>query len=65
MADLAVDAFFVISGFLITASYLHGKSNISFILKRALRIFSNAGLCRCIRIRAAGSWAADHTTSTG
>jgi len=39
MADLAVDAFFVISGFLITASYLHGQGNISFILKRALRIF--------------------------
>jgi peptidoglycan/LPS O-acetylase OafA/YrhL len=39
MADLAVDAFFVISGFLITASYLHGSGNISFILKRALRIF--------------------------
>jgi len=39
MADLAVDVFFVISGFLITASYLHGSSNISFILKRALRIF--------------------------
>lgn len=39
MADLAVDAFFVISGFLITASYLHGSGNVSFILKRALRIF--------------------------
>lgn len=39
MADVAVDVFFVISGFLITASYLHGNSNVSFILKRALRIF--------------------------
>ena len=39
MADLAVDAFFVISGFLITASYLHGSGNVSFVLKRALRIF--------------------------
>ncbi len=39
MADLAVDVFFVISGFLITASYLHGSSNLSFVLKRALRIF--------------------------
>lgn len=39
MADLAVDAFFIISGFLITASYLNGSGNVSFILKRALRIF--------------------------
>ena len=39
VADLAVDAFFVISGFLITASYLHGSSNVGFVLKRALRIF--------------------------
>ncbi|WP_028240547.1 acyltransferase family protein [Stutzerimonas azotifigens] len=39
VADLAVDVFFVISGFLVTASYLHGSGNVSFVVKRALRIF--------------------------
>lgn len=36
---IAVGIFFVISGYLITASYLNSRSPGSFLLKRALRIF--------------------------
>ncbi len=36
---LAVDAFFVISGFLITASWQRSRSALSFVRKRACRIY--------------------------
>ncbi len=35
---IAVGIFFVISGYLITASYLNSRSPVSFLTKRALRI---------------------------
>ena len=37
--DLAVDFFFVISGFLITASWINGQGLLSFLSKRVLRIY--------------------------
>lgn len=37
--ELAVDGFFVISGFLITASYANGRSALSYLFKRAARIY--------------------------
>jgi peptidoglycan/LPS O-acetylase OafA/YrhL len=39
LGGLAVGAFFVISGFLVTASFDHRKSLFVFIVSRALRIF--------------------------
>lgn len=39
MADVAVHVFFVMSGYLIAASWLHSRSLIEFVGKRALRIF--------------------------
>lgn len=38
-ADIAVNLFFVMSGFLIAASWLHSRSVLNFAAKRALRIF--------------------------
>jgi peptidoglycan/LPS O-acetylase OafA/YrhL len=37
--DLAVDFFFVLSGFLIAKSYLSSKNAIEFVIKRALRLY--------------------------
>ena len=37
--DLAVDGFFLVSGYLITLSYLRSKSNLDYLLKRVLRIY--------------------------
>lgn len=37
--DVAVDAFFILSGFLITASYQRSSSALSFLKKRAARIY--------------------------
>jgi peptidoglycan/LPS O-acetylase OafA/YrhL len=37
--DLAVDGFFLVSGYLITLSYLRSKSNVDYLLKRVLRIY--------------------------
>lgn len=39
LGGLAVDIFFLISGFLITASWLHGTSARSYLRKRILRIY--------------------------
>ena len=39
LAEMAVDAFFVTSGFLVTASLINRKSVIAFAWARALRIF--------------------------
>lgn len=39
LGDLAVTFFFVVSGYLITSSYLFGGSLMSYLAKRALRIF--------------------------
>ncbi len=36
--ELAVDMFFVISGYLVTGSYLRGNGVVEFVIKRALRI---------------------------
>ncbi|MCP9339180.1 acyltransferase family protein [Stutzerimonas xanthomarina] len=38
-ADIAVNLFFVMSGFLIAASWIHSRSSVDFAGKRALRIF--------------------------
>jgi len=38
-ADIAVNLFFVMSGFLIAASWIHSRSGLDFAGKRALRIF--------------------------
>ncbi|WP_019340684.1 acyltransferase family protein [Stutzerimonas stutzeri] len=38
-ADIAVNLFFVMSGFLIAASWIHSHSSLDFAGKRALRIF--------------------------
>ena len=37
--DLAVDLFFITSGFLVTASIIHRKSTLEFLWARALRIY--------------------------
>lgn len=37
--ELAVDGFFIVSGYLITASYLHSGSGVDFLAKRVLRIY--------------------------
>lgn len=39
MGDMAVDVFFITSGFLVTSSLLNRKSIVEFVLARALRIF--------------------------
>jgi peptidoglycan/LPS O-acetylase OafA/YrhL len=45
MGSLAVDAFFVLSGYLITASFLRTKSLPVFLWHRALRIFPAYWVC--------------------
>ena len=40
--DLAVNIFFVISGFLITASYIQTQNFLSYIKKRVIRIYPAA-----------------------
>lgn len=39
LGGIAVDTFFILSGFLVTRSYLNNDSCITFTLKRVLRIF--------------------------
>ncbi|NNE83027.1 MAG: acyltransferase [Alphaproteobacteria bacterium] len=48
--DLAVDIFFVISGFLVARSFLTQKTLIGFIEARALRVFPAAILCTVLTI---------------
>ena len=48
--DLAVDVFFVISGFLVARSFLTQKTLIGFIEARVLRVFPAAILCTVITI---------------
>lgn len=38
LGQVAVDSFFIISGFLITQSYLHSRSTVDYLWKRVLRI---------------------------
>ena len=51
-ADVAVDGFFVISGFLITSSRLRSRSGASYLWKRALRILP--GYWACLVVTAFG-----------
>ncbi len=39
LADVAVDGFFLISGYLVTQSYFHSKSPAEYLGKRVLRIY--------------------------
>lgn len=39
IGDVALDIFFIISGFLVSASYIHRKNLLSFVEARMLRIF--------------------------
>lgn len=56
--DLAVDVFFVISGFLVARSYLTQKTVISFIEARILRLFPAAILCAVVMVIALASLSA-------
>lgn len=48
--DLAVEIFFVISGFLVARSFLTQKTLIGFIEARALRVFPAAILCSVLTV---------------
>lgn len=48
--DLAVDVFFVISGFLVARSFLTQKTIIGFIEARVLRVFPAAILCALLTV---------------
>lgn len=53
--DLAVDVFFVISGFLVTRSFLTQRTLIGFIEARVLRVFPAAILCSLVTV-AGSAW---------
>lgn len=53
---LAVGAFFVISGFLITSSYVHRASALSFLVNRVLRIFPGLIVCTIVSALLIGPW---------
>lgn len=48
--DLAVDVFFVISGFLVARSFLTQKTIVGFIEARVLRVFPAAILCSMLTV---------------
>lgn len=54
--DLAVSIFFVISGFLITHSYVNTKSVIFYLVKRALRIYPALIVVVVLTVFALGPW---------
>lgn len=67
--ELAVDGFFILSGYLITGSYLNKNNVITYIIKRISRIYPAYIVCTifCVFIVAplAGASAADIWSSTG
>jgi peptidoglycan/LPS O-acetylase OafA/YrhL len=50
IGGVAVDVFFVISGFLVTASALNRKNVFSFLLARGLRIYPALIVCVCLTV---------------
>jgi peptidoglycan/LPS O-acetylase OafA/YrhL len=52
IGDLAVDMFFVISGFLVARSFLTQKTIVGFIEARVLRVFPAAILCSALTVAA-------------
>lgn len=57
IADIAVNLFFVMSGFLIAASWLHSRNPLEFLGKRALRIFPALAVSTLLTVALVGSLA--------
>lgn len=60
-ADIAVNLFFVMSGFLIAASWLNSRSVVDFAGKRALRIFPALTASILLTIFVVGPLATEHS----
>ncbi|TWI47267.1 peptidoglycan/LPS O-acetylase OafA/YrhL [Pseudomonas duriflava] len=61
MADIAVNIFFIMSGFLITHSWLKKSNVLEFALKRALRIFPALIVSVLLTVLVVGSLATDRS----
>ncbi|WP_413043934.1 acyltransferase family protein [Pseudomonas sp. YJ42] len=58
-ADIAVNLFFVMSGFLIAASWINSRSPLDFAAKRALRIFPALGVSVLLTVLIVGPLATE------
>ncbi|TNM65682.1 acyltransferase [Aliirhizobium smilacinae] len=56
LGEIAVDGFFIVSGFLITGSYLQSKSALHYFQKRVLRIYPAYLVCYLICITLVASF---------
>lgn len=65
LGGLAVDAFFIISGFLITESWLRGKSGKDFFRKRVLRIYPAFAVATALGLFVVVPWVATRPVSAG
>jgi peptidoglycan/LPS O-acetylase OafA/YrhL len=54
--ELAVDSFFIISGFLITSSYLNTNNNIGYLVKRIARIYPGFLVCYLLCVTLVAYW---------
>lgn len=54
--SLAVKFFFMLSGLLVTASFISNPNMMEFIVKRAARIFPGLFVCLCISVFIVGPW---------
>lgn len=65
LGGVAVDGFFIISGYLVASSYLSGRSLATFLINRVLRIYPAFIIASLVCIFLVGPLAGGHLTTVG